>query len=848
MSNQRSFAFLQPGTMLGKYEIKSLLGRGAMAEVYRALNPALNSDVAIKVMSPSVMENKESAARFRREAQAAARLTHPNIIRVYDFDIEGDVYYMVMELLEGHTLSDFIREHTAGLPTGEALRIFTQIAEATHSAHQQGIIHRDIKPTNVILVRDRAVLSDFGLARISDQAQLTATGSSAGTPAYMSPEQASGGEITTRSDIYSLGITLYEMLTGQVPFKGETYASLLLQQIQAQPPMPSSIKEDLDPVHEAVIMRALSKNPEERYATAQEMLNELKSDSVDKLPDATTIFRTPRESSQASRGDATIQLSHGSGSQAIPGDGSTILTAADRQRQRVLIGSITTVAILLGIILLFMVVMGGNGGNGNSDDSAALDAEPPTAPEGMVYVPGATFEMGSARGEENEAPPHTVTVSEFFIDETEVTNADYFEFVNQTGFMEPSTWLRPGTSAWQIESEGVYVVGNFNEQWSYDGELVEFYPDGGFNIDLNADEETGMVIAEFIGTMRPNNSFTFENVRIRVEHTVFEQTAFFHEGGVGDHVLMHGTSGQEADFLPEIISPLSTWGDADIFVSQDLESDNPDFAPVARDVGAHLMLMPGVRDEQGRILRADGSCCFDRSNPDDGLVDEENLEVMLLLFQGADTSYGSSVPGVPGGIGGPSIWLNLYSENLTINEQPETTLARFREGEDDFPVTGVTWSAARAYCEWAGKRLPTEAQWELAAGGLQEFNYPWGDERVVDGEVPANTSAGVLMPVGEFPAGASPYGALDMAGNAWEWVADWYDPDYYAESVGAVDPIGPPGGEEKVLRGGGPAQRDITGSTEFRTTARLTDDPETPGSVYGFRCASPVSTTEDTDS
>ena len=828
MSNDHSFAYLKPGFTLGKYEIKMLIGRGAMAEVYRAHNPVLKNDVAIKVMNPGIMDNEEAAARFRREAQAAARLSHPNVMRVFDFDIEGNIYYMVMELLEGHTLRDTIREYPEGMPTEKAKPIFQQLAEAVDYAHQQGIIHRDIKPTNIMIVDERVVLTDFGLARISDQAQLTATGSSAGTPAYMSPEQASGATITTLSDIYSMGITLYEMVTGNPPFLGDTFASILVQQIQAYPQMPSEIVADLDPVMEAVIMRSLSKKPEDRYATAAAMSKDLEQD-FDALPQETKYFQTPPIDQNAADVDATMQMAptllrSGSGSQ------STIVTVAEQRRQRALLGGITAIAILLGVAVLALI-MSTNNNDKNNESAENI----PDAPAGMVYVPGGSFNMGTSNGDEIEGPSHRVTVSEFFLDQYEVTNADYQQFVQATGYQEPSTWTRPEPSIWQIEANGVYVVGDFVNRFAYDGEGVEYYENGTITIELNADQNEGSVVVEFEGSTQPSTGVQLDG-EFRIEHTIFEQSSPFHEGGVGDHVLMHGDSGQEGGFIPRIVAPVSTWGHADLMFGG---------STFAGNVGAHMMLMPGIRDEEGRILKADGECCYDPNNPSDGYADPDSFEIMILLFQGSSSGYSSSDPGLAG-VPVQEIWLNIYAEDVTIVARPTFEISQFPEDIMNQPVTGVTYAGAQAYCEWAGKQLPTEAQWEFAAGGLQEFNYPWGNDRVVNDTVPANVNSGSLMDVGSFPDGVSPFGAYDMSGNAWEWVSDFYDPDYYRESVDAVDPAGPSRGQSNILRGGGPTTLNPVGNAEFRTTSRLVEDGDAESIMFGFRCAAPIiASTED---
>ncbi|HLY25007.1 MAG TPA: serine/threonine-protein kinase, partial [Aggregatilineales bacterium] len=272
----RPISYFTPGQHIGKYVVKRLLGRGGVAEVYRALNPDLDQDVAIKVLFPQVLDSPSAVAQFKREAQSVATLRHPNIVRVFDFHAGEPVSFMVMELIEGPTLFRVLRNYPDGMPQDLAIYIFSQLADAVAYAHDQGIIHRDIKPGNVLLVDSaRPILTDFGLARAVGSSQISAGGSNAGTPSYMSPEMASGGEIYPASDIYSLGLVLYEMITGRLPFRGDTVASILMQHIQADPPPPSTFVPGLAPGIEAVIMRALEKNPASRYRSARDMVREL---------------------------------------------------------------------------------------------------------------------------------------------------------------------------------------------------------------------------------------------------------------------------------------------------------------------------------------------------------------------------------------------------------------------------------------------------------------------------------------------------------------------------------------------------------------------------------------------
>src|SRR5579864_7067273 len=272
MASEAAHSYLTVGQKLGKYEIKGLLWRGGMAEVYRALNPDLNQDVAIKVLHPG-LSDPDVASRFRREAQAVAALQHPNIIRVFDFDTTTTLYFMVMELINGPTLRAVIRQAPTGLPPDEALRIFKPLAEAVGYAHASGIIHRDIKPGNVLMADNtRPVLTDFGLARIMGAEQVTATGQTSGTPTYMSPEQVAGLIIGPESDIYSLGVLLYELLSGDVPFKGDSFVAIALQHLNNPPILPAKL-QSLSPALQAAILKALAKQPEARFRSAQEFID-----------------------------------------------------------------------------------------------------------------------------------------------------------------------------------------------------------------------------------------------------------------------------------------------------------------------------------------------------------------------------------------------------------------------------------------------------------------------------------------------------------------------------------------------------------------------------------------------
>ena len=230
------------GKQIGKYEIKELLGRGGMGAVYQAYHPALERDVAIKLIHTHLAGEPDAVERFRREARVVAALRHPGIIQIFDFDVEGDAFYMVMEYVPGESLKErlvSLHGQSKKTPLAEAISLFRSIIEAVAYAHNQGVVHRDLKPANVLLTAaGQPVLADFGLSRLISSEQLTAAGNIFGTPHYMSPEQSQGQPSDARTDVYALGVMLYELTNGILPFTGDTPVGIILKQINepAAPP------------------------------------------------------------------------------------------------------------------------------------------------------------------------------------------------------------------------------------------------------------------------------------------------------------------------------------------------------------------------------------------------------------------------------------------------------------------------------------------------------------------------------------------------------------------------------------------------------------------------------------
>ena len=259
-----------------RYEIIEKIGSGGMAIVYKAKDLLLNRIVAIKILHEQFTADEEFVRRFRREAQSAASLSHANIVSIYDVGKDGETEYIVMEHIEGQNLKDIIRNY-APLSTEQTLELGIQIAEAIRHAHEHHIIHRDIKPHNILVTEDgRIKVTDFGIARAVSAATMTHTGDIVGSVHYLSPEQARGIQTNEQSDLYSLGIILYELLTGKVPYDGETPISIALKHLQELAVPPSKLNARVSPALENLVMRAIAKSPDQRYATAKDLLQDLR--------------------------------------------------------------------------------------------------------------------------------------------------------------------------------------------------------------------------------------------------------------------------------------------------------------------------------------------------------------------------------------------------------------------------------------------------------------------------------------------------------------------------------------------------------------------------------------------
>jgi serine/threonine-protein kinase len=285
-------------SQLGRYEIISEIGQGAMGVVYKATDPLIDRTVAIKTINLGLAqeEKEEYEGRFYQEAKAAGRLSHPNIVTIYDVGKSGEVAYIAMEFLQGRELRDVLNDEQV-LPVAQVLDIVLQVALGLAYAHEYGIVHRDVKPSNIMVIRDGHVkITDFGIARMESASVRTQTGMVLGSPKYMSPEQVMGRLIDQRSDIFSLGVMLYEMLTGKAPFAGENVNAIMYQTLNGIPPPPSTLNSAVPDMLNFIVAKALAKNLDDRYQNAKDLADDLRA-CREALPRSSAAAGTPTPAS-----------------------------------------------------------------------------------------------------------------------------------------------------------------------------------------------------------------------------------------------------------------------------------------------------------------------------------------------------------------------------------------------------------------------------------------------------------------------------------------------------------------------------------------------------------------------
>lgn len=474
------------GRQFGPYQIVGPLGEGGMAAVYRAYQPGMDRYVAIKILPRQYANDPNYIKRFKQEALTIAKLEHMNILPVHDFGEEDGYTYLVMRFVETGTLADLLRGDP--LPMGQIVQIISQIGKALDYAHSKDVIHRDVKPSNVLMDADgNCMLTDFGISKIlTSTAQLTGPNDRIGTPAYMSPEQGSGMTLDGRSDIYSLGIILYQMITGHLPYNAETPMAILNKHIYDPLPLPTKINPGVSEAVERVILKALAKDRKYRFDTAEEMVNALEAASshveifADKIrfPSIEKTIKVTQlkngletaisKENWGEAGDLLKQL------ESLGSEGADVAGKYKKQfpkaKKRFIMWGLggTLAVIIIGIVVTLLFPPVGEylddvfkGTPPTATKEPTITAIPAThtpAPSPttwsigstkvspiddmvMVFVPAGEFMMGSTRADPyaqaNEFPQHAVYLDSYWIDQTEVTNKQYLKCVQENACNKP---------------------------------------------------------------------------------------------------------------------------------------------------------------------------------------------------------------------------------------------------------------------------------------------------------------------------------------------------------------------------------------------------------------------------
>jgi serine/threonine-protein kinase len=719
---------------IGRYEIERELGHGGMAVVYLAQDPLMKRRVAIKVLPRQLTFDTQFRNRFQNEARMIASLEHPAIVPVYDFGDHEEQPYLVMRYMTGGSLQDRMG---APMAIAEISRILSILAPALDKAHERGIIHRDLKPGNILFDDDdKPYLADFGIARL---AEATHTMTIAGTPSYMSPEQIQGDqELDGRSDIYALGVILFEMMSGKPPYEANTATKLMMRHILDPVPNIMDVLPGQSAAYQRIIQRVMAKKPADRYrstvALAEEVrqLAETKTTSETMLdwPDDDLLVALPtpvgrdeatedhlsdvlkepiRETREQTRQEPPLPSRHVT-PQPPMGRPPADIQPYSRKIPNWVIGT----SVVLAVSLLAWGVAGFMGGD---EDGTTPVAEIVAQATGLLEVeipasgPTATStDVASPTPTATPAPTDTPQPT-FTPSATPLPTATLDPSVPPPNAGLHDTWLRPT-----------------------DGMVMVFVPEGTFMMGSKADAPDSR------DDERPVHEVKLDSFWIdRTEITNALFAAFVAETG---------------------------------------------YVTIAEQGGF------------GRVFT------------------------------------GSAFPAVPG-----ADWRNPHGLSVDLN------------GREDHPVTQIAWDDANAYCSWAGATLPTEAQWEYAARGPDNFTFPWGndydcnllnsddetalDEEVVPGGVGCD-GYDFTSPAGHYsPAGDSWVGATDMAGNVWEWVADWYASDYYSTLASpAENPAGADAGDLKGIRGGSWNHY----ARNVRSASRATDPPDNRNDTLGFRC------------
>ena len=861
---------------LGKYTILEELGRGGFATVHRAHDPDLKRDVALKILHPALMADPDFIRRFENDARAAAQLDHPHIVVIHELGQAGGRMYIAMQFLPGGSLADRI-QRDGPLPVQDAATIVEQVAQALDYAHGQGFVHRDVKPTNILLnARGEAIVTDFGLVKAAESSVVARSsgGGVIGTPAYIAPEVWQGKPASPVTDVYALGCVLYEMLIGETLFQGSNSPAVMLAHFQPRV-FPAVWPPSVPDGARALIERAAAQEPAERHESAGALaaaLRELAEQAADPLaePYREAQAALAREDwkralvllgkiaaqdpdyrdlgalrAQASEGLAREERTAWAAQwreQALAaerrGQAEAARVAAERWLEMA-----PGDAQAKALIERLRQAQDTKEDHAPSSRPASMEhtvapgglrmpvhASEATAPGGQdrirvlwpwalgglaVIATGVGLAIALSGGGARETPTLPIAPASTASSTDPLVSTDQPEEYAAPSEAPPAslgfTLLSPADGA-TVPAEPV----QFGWEWSGPApdDLVEFVVNSNFGELCRAQSEADSCEASV------------------QEESEYEWWVEYQAGGLNV---------RESDHRWLTVAPVAdhaALGDmwvrpADAMVMVHVPAGAFEMGSTENDVDAAMALCQQYYEDCQRDW-------FTREMPQHRVSLDafwiDRTEVTNEQFAVFLNDRGNQTEG---GV----TWLDLNEDDCLI----ERSGGEFQPkgGYADHPVMEVSWYGAQAYCDWAGGRLPTEAEWEYAARGARALVFPWGDafdgNRLnycddnceygwKDGAI--NDGFARTAPVGSYPDGASWCGALDMAGNVWEWAHDWYGEDYYDASPDR-NPQGPASGQNRIVRGG-----SWSNVPSFvRSASRLRNDPDYTYVNLGFRCA-----------
>lgn len=898
--NHPNFVSPQPRNFVGqvldgKYRLDAKLGSGGMGDVFRATRLLIGDVVAVKILHPHLASDPQAAERFRREAVMATKLRHRNIVGIYDVGISAtnNVPYILMELAEGFTLRQILSQYRI-LPLDFAVTVTTQLCSALDEAHELGIVHRDIKPENIIANQTTTgwyvKVLDFGIAKLYNQGDigLTLDGNAMGTPQYMSPEQCLGEALDARSDVYSVGIVLYEMLSGTVPFKSPTASAVAIHQVQTLPLPPTSHNSDIHPEVEAVVLRALEKVPEKRQQKASQLAKELiraatsafKSGSlpVPAAPMAAPEFKPEFFASDDADEDRGNKIGETFGE-----DVPAVVESEDVERSESEDSSLSPMSPFEMDEMPHGVIGGTEVIGAEEADIANAVTDEATVENGGGWDQTVEFQIAA-----QQAGLETVEVNkEESVDKLATESSEPAAFVEATDIALTENGLSDTDLAAMREPGPAEVIDGA-------GDAPVRVPAEGLGSDWTADAPDSSI--SVVGKRRRSTPKKKSN-RKTIDAPLIENPKGVAVCPVADSkneeisetessTELAGEPSQDSTEDAGTIPSEMTGSDSIEFPLDRVDEPTPIDAPkddltlvfedAAMRLDELLVDTPNAIEEIQETVptpieppiinanvKADVSPGESETNSlDDPAIDFQPtqiasrklpyvaigvgaLSVFVVLFltvtvwyylptassiaPSPDSSLTSSNPSksippgmalVPGGEfmmgtdqgdvdSRPAHKVSVKPFYMDITEVTNEEYKKFVDatghkppsdwkrgtfplGKARFPVVNVSWDDASDYAKWAGKRLPTEEEWEFAARGSDGRLYPWGpawNARLVN----AGPTGGIRE-VGKGE-GKSPFGMLDMVGNAWEWTASDYLP--YPGGSSLTETTG-----KKVMRGG----------------------------------------------